>query len=108
MSDFYKTARGWAITASERKWLYETAAIVEKQFPDPTIVNIGILYGATMHCLRAGAPSAGLFGVDIKLYPLSNKEELNATIIEGNSHTCHTEFDLGIHFLFIDGGHEYF
>ncbi len=107
MNKFYKTVKGWSVTKAERAWLYDAAKIIEKQFPEPVIVNIGVLFGATMHCLRAGASSARLFGVDIKLYPLRREKELNATIIKGNSNTCHTKFQDKIHFLFIDGDHRY-
>lgn len=108
MSDFYKEVHGAVVTEPEREWLREVAAGISTRFPHPVIVNIGVLYGATMHCLRAGAPSANLFGVDITYkHRIHGLEELRATMIEGDSTVCHADFYLDIHLLFIDGDHSY-
>jgi len=109
MSDFYKTVHGWSVTPSEREWLYNIASEVEEQFSQPIMVNIGVLHGSTMHCLRAGAPSARLYGVDIDYtsFPVRGGNELEAVLIEGDSGVCHVDFKHKIHLLFIDGDHLY-
>lgn len=108
MSDFYLTVHGAVVTRYERKWLHDTAVDIATQFLQPVIVNIGVLHGATMHCLRAGAPEANLFGVDVTYkYGVQRPEVLRATMIEGDSTICHIDFNLWIHFLFIDGDHHY-
>jgi len=105
----YQTVHGWSVEPAEREWLREHAALIEAEFPQPIMVNIGVLHGATMHCLRAGAPSARLYGVDIDFtsYPVMGGNELEAVFIEGDSGVCHVNFKYKIHLLFIDGDHLY-
>jgi len=109
VNNFYQIAPGYAITGPEREWLRSTVLGIAIQFPRPVVVNIGVAQGATMHCLRSGAPIAQLFGVDIdyKSISVQREEELEATMIEGDSNMCHVDFHLGIHFLFMDGDHHY-
>lgn len=109
MDNFYLTVFGWSVRRQERAWLRNTAALIEKKFPKPVIVNIGVLHGATMHCLRAGSSSAQLFGIDIdyKTYPVEREKALRATMIKGDSGVCHIDFHPEIHFLFVDGDHRY-
>ena len=108
MSDFYKTVHGAVVTRQEREWLRRMAKDTATKFPEPVIVNIGVLNGATMHCLRAGTELAKLFGVDITYkHGVHRQEELNATLIQGNSNICHIYFQSEIQMLFIDGDHHY-
>lgn len=108
MSNFYKEAPGWVITKQEREWLCKMAADTATRFPESVIVNIGVLHGATMHCLRAGSETVNLFGVDITYkHGVHRREELNATFIQGNSSICHVDFQSDIQMLFIDGDHHY-
>ena len=104
----WETARGGVLHPAERGWLKDAAANAAKRFGQPTIVNIGVLWYASMYCLRAGAPDARLVGVDIKKDPtVEIHPELQAEFIWGDSRVCHAAFKTPIHLLFIDGDHSY-
>ena len=64
----WKNAFGKAVLPVEREWLRQMAAEAVTDFGAPVIVNIGIFRGATMYCLRAGAPKARLVGIDTVSY----------------------------------------
>lgn len=113
MTDRYLHVPGAQLTTPEREWLKATAAEVTSAHARPTIVNVGIMWGASMWCLREGAPDAALYGIDIDLRHgrtlqaerIWYEDELNATLIEADSRTY--TFTHPIHFLFIDGDHHY-
>jgi len=108
MTISWKTARGGALHLVERTWLKDAASAVVQRFGQPTIVNIGVLWYASMYCLRVGAPKARLIGVDITTYPETIVHpELKAEFIIANSQVCHVNFKDPIHLLFIDGDHDY-
>jgi hypothetical protein len=103
-------APGAGLTAAERRWLRSVAMDVEFRFKDgihaPLIMNLGIWKGATMQCLRAGAPGAILVGIDrIGGDLLSHGHTLHAEIIRGDVETAWSDFDRAIHLLFFDADH---
>ena len=56
-SEYWRTVPGAALTVAERLFLVDRAREVEERFgEEATIVNIGVLWGASLHCLREGAP----------------------------------------------------
>ena len=57
----YLTAKGW-LTIPEREFLKEMAHRVPL---DGTILNIGVEFGASVHCLRAGNELCDLAAVDL-------------------------------------------
>lgn len=64
----YKTAKGW-MRAEERE---ELKRLAEEVHPKGCIINIGVEFGASIACLRAGNPFARIIGVDLdtsKLVP---------------------------------------
>ncbi len=92
----WRTAPGAAMTLPERELLVKLAGDVGRG----VIVNIGIGPGASMRCLRAGAPDADLVGIDIDpLWQLPGPWGL----IQADSKT--TGFDRVVDLLFIDGDH---
>ena len=103
----WETARGGVLHLVERAWLKDAAADAVRRYGQPTIVNIGVLWYASMYCLWAGAPEARLVGVDIKMQPDVIHPELQAEFIWGDSRVVHTTFKAPIHLLFIDGDHDY-
>lgn len=103
----YLNVPGAQVTKKEKQRIHELAALSEHDFKPPTIVNIGIMWGCTLWCLRDGAPTATLYGVDIapNNWPITDLPNLSATILEGDSRTL--DFDGPINLLLIDGDHHY-
>lgn len=101
--DRYRTVLGACMTDAEREWLKDVAT----RFPDGVIVNIGVLYGCSLHCLYAGAPDATLVGVDIQTNKVRHEEELSFVKVEGDSGIIHADFHDEIDLLFVDGDHHY-
>ena len=97
------------VTIPEREEIKKLAELVDSKFDVPTMVNIGVMAGATMWCLRAGAPGAILYGVDIDYtkWGIEDKDNLRAIFITGDSTEVHAQFNKPIHLLLIDGDHHY-
>lgn len=99
----WRTVEGALLSAAEREWLVTAAVRAAIRFPHPVMVNIGVYKGASMYCLRAGAPNVGeLVGIDLTPRTLP---DLRAEFVWGDSRRVAWERD--IHLLFIDGGHDY-
>jgi hypothetical protein len=96
-----------------RMWHVGLGAAIQELFPpSPTIVNIGIYYGASMYAFRRGAPDADLWGVDIKHWgfpslTLKRPETLGAQYIWDDSTEVHSFFTLPIHLLYLSGVQAY-
>lgn len=103
----YLNVPGAQLTKDEREKIKEFAASVDK--PEPVMVNIGIMWGATMWCLREGAPKGQLYGIDLcpNKWQIVDRKKLNARIIEGDSRLVHQSFNKKIDVLLIDGDHHY-
>ena len=101
----YFTVPGAQVTPAERQRIHDLAA--EYNRADAIIVNIGIMWGCTLWCLRAGAPLAQLYGVDIAPdnWPIWEHENLRAAIIQADSRNM--DFAPQIDVLLIDGDHHY-
>lgn len=100
-------APGAALSLPERDWLRSAAMGIESRFKTPVMVNLGIWKGATMHCLRAGAPAAILIGIDvIGGDRLIRAEALNAEIVRADADSFWEHFlDQDIHFVLFDADH---
>jgi len=101
---------GAALTYEERAHLAGLASYVQTEFGvDALIVNIGVMWGASMHCLRTGAPDVNLIGIDIDYtdHPIVQEEELNAEFILGDSTELCNTFGRVAHAVFVDGSHRY-
>ena len=95
---------------AEKSLLYRLAQESAQRFgPNIQIVNIGVRQGGSLHCLRAGAPEAILFGVDVDLDTISIVGDPRATLVEGDSNDqgIQSKIQPPIHLLFIDGDHSY-
>ena len=101
----YLIVPGAQVTLSERRFIRNIAA--QYNHTDTVIVNIGIMWGCTLWCLRDGAPYAKLYGVDITpdMWKITERENLHAEIIQGDSRTL--LFIKPIDVLLIDGDHHY-
>lgn len=103
----YLTTLGAAMTKKEREILVDVASRAEKRFGKPRIVNIGVEYGASLHCLRFGSPRADLYGIDLDCSKLIG--DPRAFLITGNSSNfmIKERIPTPFHVLFIDGDHSY-
>ncbi len=99
----YKIARGW-LTKDEREFLKTTSERVSKS---GHILNIGIEYGASIHCIRAGNQSAMLTAIDLVGRDKFEGEEHSVEWIKGDSGEIASDWMLPLDFIFIDGDHSY-
>ncbi|MBD3268499.1 hypothetical protein GF373_17665 [bacterium] len=105
---YFLEAKGEFVKTTERILFRDLAKEVAERFDSrPMFVNIGVSWGATLHCLRAGAPGAKLIGIDIDLEHRKLHGDPKAILIEGDSNTLCARFGSKIHFLLVDGGHDY-
>lgn len=102
MAASYKNARGW-LTEAERDHLVALA----QRYNGGTIINIGVEYGASLACLRHGAPHAEIIGIDID----TSKAEIRdgVTLVEADSGAESLRWPEGdaVDLAFIDGDHSY-
>jgi len=97
----YLTMPAAALLRCEREWLRDVAA----DYDGGIIVNIGVLWGASACCLRAGASRSRVIGVDLDCSKIVYNPGIE--LWEGNSHDLHERCDKPIALLFVDGAHEY-
>lgn len=97
------------LTPPEREWLKEIAEQITKEVPAspiaPMFVHIGVMHGGSLHCSRAGSPEGMLVGVDLNLKTLRGDPQ--AILLEGSSIILGPHFHAPIHFLFMDGAHDW-
>ncbi len=92
----WRMAPGFAVTMAERELLVKLAGEVGRG----VIVNIGMGPGASIRCLRAGAPEADLVGVEIDpMWAMNGPWQ----VLLGDSKAM--AFDKPIDLLFVDGDH---
>ena len=60
----YKEVFGAQVMQDEREWIKNAAEDLSTRFDHRYFVNIGVMWGCTMHCMRAGDASAALYGID--------------------------------------------
>lgn len=106
--DYWRKARGERITPPERQLLFDLAQRTVERFDHPLIVNIGVSWGASLHCLVAGAPYARHMAIDIdyERRPVHGIEILSTVeFITGNSQVM--PISDPVHLVFVDGDHSY-
>lgn len=103
----YETAKGW-LRAEERELLFSLAQRVSANVENaPFIVNLGVEWGSSIVCLRAGAPDATIYGIDLDISKAP--DGLNISYIEGDSYEVIRQWGEGCAFdlIFVDGDHSY-
>lgn len=96
----WHNAKGW-LTPKERELLHKKAAQTRS---DAVFLNIGVEFGASVVCLRAGNPTAKIFAVDII------GDEKLATPVEAEfikADSGYMAWETPLDLLFIDGDHSY-
>lgn len=107
MSNRYLHVPGAQVTKNERRIIKRYSELISNKYKEPVMVNIGIMWGCTLWCLRDGAPNAIIAGVDItpEKWKITDEDELDVAVLEGDSRTM--PFGWPIHLLLIDGDHHY-
>ena len=103
----YRDAKGW-LREEEREALVRYAAL-SVLYPHvfPIIVNIGVEYGASLACLRHGAPHAQIIGIDIDTSKAV--DSYGCKLVEADSRLLWRKWSerKKIDVLFVDGDHSY-
>ena len=97
------TTKGASLMPGERQWLHDVSA--EFRHQGAVIVHIGVEYGASLHCCKAGCPDARVVGVDLDISKCI--EPHGFELLEGDSKDVAQTFHDRIDFLFVDGGHTF-
>lgn len=107
---YWMRARGEMVHPQERLLLYRLAEIVAHHFDNPNIINIGVSWGASVHCLHAGAPQANITAIDTNyqkrpVQQLDRIDESKVNFVMADSKSL--KFDDDCHLVFVDGDHTY-
>lgn len=116
----YKTAKGW-LRDDERQLLHDLAAYDVGH--RGCVVNIGVEYGASLACIRAGNAFCRIIAVDLDMSKLVPEVYLacKPLLVEGDSAASKTQSRVeelvrwealerpqsGVSLLFVDGDHSY-
>lgn len=93
------TAKGW-LKDGESALLVELAS----QLPgDAVILNIGVEFGKSLACLRAGNPTALIYGVDLDISKAVS--DYGCLLIQEDSHQLVKEWNRPLDLVFVDGDH---
>ena len=108
----YLSMQGAYMHKEERRLINYLSTCAAKKFDPCVIVHIGVAWGASLYCSRAGAPHATIYGVDIfggeNLRGADEqKAELDIQVIREDSRTAWQKFNKPIHLLYVDGDHSY-
>jgi hypothetical protein len=95
----YQTAKGW-LKDGERQLLFELAS---QQKGDAVILNLGVEYGASLACLRAGNPTATIIGVDLDITKAVST--YGCELIQADSHDLVKVWRQPLDLIFVDGDH---
>jgi hypothetical protein len=95
----YMTAKGW-LKEGERKLLFELAS---QQKGHAVILNIGVEFGASLACLRAGNPTANIIGVDLDITKAVSTYDCE--LIQADSHKLIKTWRQPLDLIFVDGDH---
>lgn len=105
----YLTVPGVYMHKADRELIHRLSADVAEIFNPCVIVHIGVEWGGSLYCSRAGAPDCVLYGVDFQGGERLKgpKNLLKAAFLLGDSRDVWKDFQGPIHFLYIDGDHHY-
>lgn len=102
----FRTNPGSLLSERETRWLTGAASAFAVRFPEPLFLNIGVYKGASLRCLRKGAPNASIVGIDVAYRDLQLLVP-EVTLIWKDSRQVGPKWNKPIHLLFLDGGHSY-
>lgn len=96
----YKTAKGWLLP-EERELLFDKAFELP---PNATILNIGVEFGGSLACLRAGNPTARIIGVDLDVTKVL-AGGYDCELVQDSSAVYFRTFKGPLDLIFVDGDH---
>lgn len=99
----WQAARGEELTQAEREWLFGQAFHYGQAKPHPTFVHLGLGFGASALCTKAGCPDARVVGIDLDAARYEGDPAL-VEVVKGNSHEL--DWTGPVDLLFVDAGHE--
>jgi hypothetical protein len=95
----WQTAKGW-LKDNERQLLFELAS----QLPgNAALLNLGVEFGASLACLRAGSPAGTIYGVDLDISKAVSG--YGCILIQEDSHQLVKEWTKPLDLIFVDGDH---
>ena len=111
----YLIAPGAALLQEEREYIKKLAEMSEAEIKSvcpkcaPVFFGIGVMWGGSFHCMRAGSECAIIYGLDIdyETYQIHNPSKIKALWLRGDSRTFKWEDEDEIDFIFVDGDHKY-
>jgi len=103
----FLTTPGAALTTRERLFLKELAEQTASAFECPTILNIGVEYGASIHCLRAGAPDVEIVGLDLNNSKMIANPGARLITADSTADSSQRLVEGDLPLVLIDGGHTY-
>jgi len=98
----YLTAKG--VLAQEERQFLRTIAAKSVLRSCNAMLNIGVEYGASCACLRAGNPLGPLYAIDLDISKV-DPDIPRLTLIEGDSGLLHETWKENLGVLFVDGSH---
>lgn len=107
---YWITAKGEFLKPTERRLLHQLAQRIANYFDNPNIINIGVSWGASVHCLHAGAPEAYITAIDIDYQrrPVQEMDKLPESKVDFVvADSKYLKFDQLAHLVFVDGDHCY-
>lgn len=93
------------VILNERLFLAELAQEINRRFDNPTIVNIGVNRGTSLHPLSAFGGRIVAIDIDLSHWMFDTSKLPEIEYIEADSTTY--DFDGDVHLIFVDGDHEY-
>lgn len=107
---YWITVKGEFLKPTERRLLYQLAKRIADHFDKPNIINIGVSWGGSVHCLHAGAPEAYITAIDIDYQrrPVQEMDKLPESKVDFVvADSKYLKFDQLAHLVFVDGDHCY-
>jgi hypothetical protein len=95
----YRNAKGW-LKSGETELLFELASKVPV---DGFILNIGIEFGKSLACLRAGNSTARIVGLDLDTSKAVGT--YGCELIQADSHEAVKTWKESLDLIFVDGDH---
>jgi len=106
MTHYWEKGMGNDVPLAERLYLHQLALLVKARFEKPTIVNIGVNRGTSLHPLAASGCRVLAIDTNFRVDIFGKDKLKGVEYFEANSTTFRAQ-DFSYHLVFVDGGHDY-